>query len=137
MSEKRTKQWWLNRFDRALLIGIAVIFVLAGVLGLWRWWTHRDLDFDRDRWDASVRELDAPTTRQRMCDDILDNHLKVGMTELEVWDLLGPPGEDYPPEGIYYYQLGSEPGFLGMGLQFLHVSFDEDGRLVSARVITD
>lgn len=137
MSEKRTAQRWLNRADRFVLIGIGVIFVLGGAVGLWRWWTHRDLDFDRGRWIMSIDEFETPTTRQRMCDDIIENHLKIGMTEAEILDLLGEPSEGYSYHNMLSFYLGPERGWFGIDSEWIRVELDEDGRLVEARWGTD
>jgi hypothetical protein len=120
-----------------VLIGIGVIFVLGGAVGLWRWWTHRDLDFDRGRWIMSIDEFETPTTRQRMCDDIIENHLKIGMTEAEILDLLGEPSEGYSYHNMLSFYLGPERGWFGIDSEWIRVELDEDGRLVEARWGTD
>lgn len=69
-----------------------------------------DIEFDPGDWrDGSI------TTRGRMVDDLMENHLRIGMAEAEVNELLGPDGCGVVAEGLmgpYVFSVYIEDGKL-------------------------
>jgi len=95
--------------------------------------------FSEDLWKAAS-EISTPSNaenpRALMADDLLKNHLKVGMTREQVISLLGAP--DQEQKRSLWYNIGSHQrrGFLS-GSDQLVVGFDENDLLKIARVASD
>jgi hypothetical protein len=98
--------------------------------------------FDSRGWIAAGEPGPGPgSVRQRMVDDLLGSHLRVGMTREEVVALIGPPDDtpyfrDY--DMVYYLALERpEKSFLGIDREWLVIKLDGAGRVTEARLATD
>lgn len=83
-------------------------------------------DFDSETWqNTDFTSSDNLMTRWEMIDDLLDNHLKKGLTQVEVIHLLGKP--EIKPRGVFHYILGHSKNDKGTGALILE--FNELGIL--------
>lgn len=101
---------------------------------------HRARDFSTEAWKAprqNARALMVHDPRALMVDDLLRNHLKLGMSKDEVVSLLGSPSQ--PGEKSFWYGIGAyhDRGWLFPSRDELHVVFDERGRVKRAGVPKD
>lgn len=78
-----------------------------------------DVKFDSDSWQRD-------SSRDNMAEDLVENHLRKGMTRSEIEKMLGPPdaGGDLECSSWKVW-----------GLVILHVHYDEDGLVTRFEVI--
>ena len=116
-------------------IVIAACATLATVIAF----TGKPRPFSEDLWKTASevsKTSNAENPRALMADDLLKNHLKVGMTREQVLSLLGPP--DQEQKGSVWYNIGSyQRRSILSGSDQLVVGFDEKGLLKIARVASD
>lgn len=118
------------------------------VFGMFSPGSMRPRSFDAASWndpdweDSMVPATNHHSIRQRMVDDLLARHLRLGMSEDEVLALIGPKDEDPyfrdpTDREAWVYVLGAERGFIGIDNEWLFVSFDGERRVRRAYLATD
>jgi hypothetical protein len=122
-------------FAGAQLLGIGLMFtVLFGSAPVNDYLSR--VAFDSTAWKAENRG-GAEGVRVHMVDDLLRIHRLVGLSRVQLEELLGrPPATEYFPEYDYVYWLGPERGPFSIDSEWLVIKFRED-RVASARVVTD
>lgn len=107
---------------------IALIIVLAPTSV---WLIHRDKGwepFNKKQWEVGGSALLETETgcRKRMVKDLMEHHIKPGITRRQVRELLGPPDfvESNP---MYEYQVAKNTGF--------RLAFDREGYFTNAAVV--
>ena len=116
---------------RVATIAIAFSCIVSLVFVAWLCFTPR---FDSIAWKASDGRDEV---RIRMVDDLLRRYDLVGMTELEVQALLGPPRDTpYFSEYDFVYLLGPERSFFGVDSEWLCLNFSS-GIVTETRVLSD
>lgn len=85
--------------------------------------------FDAEQWRAGQRDAAFYERRHHMAGELIDKHLKPGLSREQVLALLGPP--DDRSGGVLRYTLGSS---YGADIDYLTIRFDERDRLKSAAV---
>ncbi|WP_460220689.1 hypothetical protein [Psychroserpens sp. MEBiC05023] len=90
----------LKKYDKVLLF-----FFVAAIAASSLIWLFEER-FNASRWHSE------PTLRYKMVDDIIDNELLIGLTQDEVFSLLGQPEffNETSENQITYY-LGKAPSF--------------------------
>ena len=95
--------------------------------------------FSQELW-KEARDTSSPSNtenpRASMVDDLLKNHLKVGMTKEQVLALLGPPEQDRQ-ESLWYHIGSYRRRRILSGSDQLVVGFDKEGLVTIARVASD
>ena len=132
----------LNRNICRIVTTTAAVAVLAYIgIATKRWLDPYDgRDFDRVVWHADPGGHD----RAAMCTDIIERHLRPGMTFDRITDLLGQSfwerdrshladGEQMAVVRAVSYSVGS-CSWIGYDDAFLYVNLDADDKLVSATV---
>lgn len=66
-----------------------------------------------------------------MVDDLMKNHIKVGMNKAEILELLGGPTYTDRDSLEYSYEIGSNPGFH-IDPYFFVIEFDTKGQLTKS-----
>lgn len=120
-----------------LVAGLVVIAV-----GTWLWTSLRRQKFDQDLWQREgLRTSDSQSVksngRSRMVDDLINNHIHVGMSRDEVLGMLGRPDEFLNSQYPYLrYYLGSRSQPLGLGNKEyeLVIQFGPGDRIVELEV---
>lgn len=86
---------------RAALVAVLIALVVVGLWGI-LWAVDKATEssfegrpFDRTTWLKHRGDYESP--RGRLVDDLLERHLKIGMTKRQVVRLLGQPDEKFPP----------------------------------------
>lgn len=135
---------WRRFFLCVLLVGFCGLGTLYVSLLL----LDRYLDpFDDEPFDRSAWMSGTPKDRAKMGHDVIAKHIRRGMVQGEISDLLGKPNQINSHVGnridgfgnrlkgvkTYIYGLGSW-SLYGLDDAFLYVHFDEDDRVVSADV---
>ncbi len=93
-------------------------FILSGGL------STKEQSFDAQQWQAlKNEETSKKSARLLMADDLMQNHLKIGMDSTEVKKMLGEPERRYG----FAYGLGTLTP--GMGLFYLIITFDTNGKI--------
>lgn len=85
--------------------------------------------FKADVWQRSSGTDHKDNTRCQMVHDLMDNHLRVGMSRMEVKDLLG----DLTEEAVVNVTVGVCD--FGVDYYYLTLTFDEAGRLQDFRLV--
>src|SRR4051812_16052627 len=122
-----------SRFSNAPLLALA----LAAISGC----TSSGIPFDKTAWQAHDQfEVDEPSIRDEMVDDLLANHLPAGMSEAEAVSLLGQP--TFQSDGQLQYWVNDDYGRLNMSpdpmrIQFVTLNFDSRHRLIAAERTND
>jgi hypothetical protein len=94
------------------------------------------IPFDSDAWKRSLIEDPTGTIRQRMVDDLLARHQLRGKTREEIIKLLGETQHHmYFANYKWPYYLGPARGAFSVGLEWLGLQFDDDGRVADVRVL--
>lgn len=84
--------------------------------------------FDQETWKKE------PEKRQDMIGSLTSNYKLKGMTENEIIDLLGNPGEKITePSPQYLYYIGTAG--LGVKVTLLQLQFDENGKVETHDII--
>ncbi|WP_340024288.1 hypothetical protein MHI24_04050 [Paenibacillus sp. FSL K6-1096] len=84
--------------------------------------------FDPETWQKE------PEKRQGMINSLTSKYELKGMTENEIIDLLGDPGEkSTEPSPQYLYYIGSAG--LGVKVTLLQLQFDENGKVETHDII--
>lgn len=124
-----------------ILLGTALLFVLLLALGVFLLLDvinpYNDLSFDPVVWKAGQNQQMA------MAEDLVRNHISVGMHESEVAQTLGHAGDvhtDYSPGGLnlpgeysWSYYIGNDS--LGKGDDvFVYVHFDPESRVLGSEI---
>ena len=95
-------------------------------------------DFDRASWHDSSRIGGREAIRGCMVDHLLSTHDFLGWSADSVVAVLGPPtATDYFRGAGLVYWLGPERGFMSIDSEWLVLTVDSAGRVVSANVRTD
>jgi len=114
-----------SRFDYVSIV-IVLLIVIAGIF-VYRA-TDGDLKFDAAEWNGHADDKDLrDRIRYRMVDDLVDNHLPVGMHESEVIALLGKPSRPLSDEGFAGWMLFDNYGRYGE--IEISIKFDADRRI--------
>ena len=83
--------------------------------------------------------MENPAERTMIVDDLLEDHLQIGMTQEEVETLLGVDDND---EGLFVqmdrlvYWMGPERGFFSIDSEWLLVDF-QNGLVTGYDIVTD
>ncbi len=129
------------------LFGLVFAFMLALVVALGvalfalvdTPYTGRDeIPFDRTKWLAAGEDgaVDLDGDRYLMVDDLLQRHKLVGMSRIEVENLLGPlRTAGYPSMGPCYY-LGPQDSRVSLDNEWLVITFAGE-TVARALVLTD
>jgi hypothetical protein len=92
-------------------------------------------DFDAVEWRAQDRSFSDPMwpPRLRMVDNLISSGRLNGLSETEVFELLGPPQEKGFPYGVAkedtHYYLGPERGIVRMDSEWLVIRFNSEGKV--------
>jgi len=120
-----------RRFREAIAVAIAV-FALTGGLIVYVFYLDptSQLPFDSEVWKNSEADLTHNSTRIRMADSLVDEHLTPGMTREQLIELLGPPDKttDIFNGQFMSYLLGRERSRFALDKEWLFVSLDNDYR---------
>ena len=103
------------------IILLLLVLCLASLFGVW----NHQHSFTKEKWTEN------PEQRTKIVDDLLEDHLRIGMTKEEVLALLGgnESGGEVPiiPEGDQWvYWMGSERGLISIDSEWLLVEFQDD-----------
>ena len=135
---------WTKQQAAPLAVGICLLLLLAAAaIGTWALydWSNpfNDARFEPGGWTGAASD----EARAPMADDLVDNHLRKGMTRAEVVSLLGAPmvltgdcdsgGNALPGSETLSYSLGSWCEF-GYDDAYLYVHLDAAGRVMEAEV---
>jgi hypothetical protein len=115
----------------ALVLGLAGAFVFAAA-GLGE--RERAARFDQEAWLQPVESC-SKSARGRMVDDLVAEHLNVGMPMSSVRALLGDP-DQVTEDGVWFYSVSSEYGGFLPTCTGLELDVTR-GHLVSAAVTRD
>lgn len=131
-----------RKLVRGILASTVAWLCVALAFTAWRSWSARvqARPFEREQWRSqSARRIDehGRTLRQEMSDDLLDRHLRAGMTVAEVLALVGPPDIQPSDEGRqamddWVWRMGAERGPFVDGSEWLSVAWDAHGRVARA-----
>lgn len=128
----------ISRYKTALWI-VAIGIVIS--VGFWlspigQFMRSFDYEEDRDEFDKKAWAINwtkytyNENDRHFMLEDLMENHLHVGMDSTEVKDLLGEPERDFGfSYNLGFYRSGFDPTFLIL-------DFDEMGKLKEMSVET-
>lgn len=110
----------LNNKRRLKLIYILIIVLLTSC-------SKPQIEFDKEKWNE--REDMFYANREKMVKDLMNNHLKKGMTSKEVVNLLGS-SDNYQniPENTIVYEITVDYGWNidPQKGKTLYIEFDED-----------
>lgn len=117
-----------------MLIGAVALAVSAA---FWFGLGQSDADkagspFTRQAWADAGPHGTSFGARKGLARDLLENHLHIGMSQVEVGALLGDPEfENHRVEGDYWgWKLSRHP--IGSGFHSLVIRWDTDGALLYA-----
>jgi hypothetical protein len=136
VSGQRMREHTINRdhvsHSRHRAVAVCLLLLLP-ILVIGCRTANRTMGFRPDLWQQGTPDSDV---RCGMADDLIKNHLRVGMTRQEVESLLGKPFADIPKGRGYttggrilVYGLGRCPGQIDM--EELRVMLGPDGRVES------
>lgn len=88
------------------------------------------MDFDKAKWNVKNDVFDF-TYREKMINDLMQTHLKKGMTYKEVTNLLGESNYGNLPQNTLVYQIKTDYGFGidPIKVKNLHIEFTNDSIL--------
>ena len=131
LPKRKTVLW-----EFVLVVGVPAFLTGGSWLGFRAVDPFQKQTFNRQAWLTATHTPDC--VRGAMSTDLLDNHLRKGMTTAEVRQLLGEPdwGGGQPKEEAtklicYRYYLGNWSG-EPMGGDYLEIDFDDAGRMLEA-----
>ena len=105
----------------SIYIGIAIYMISIGTI------EFEPMKFEMLTWKNSEPEMSWESTRLKMADDLIENHLKVGLTKTEVIQLIGEPDEtNYFNNYDMVYYLGRERNIVGIDSEWLVIKLKED-----------
>ena len=118
-----------------------LLIVLCIVVGLFMLSTSWGVPFDTAQWKAS----NVPADRAAMVDDLIENHIRVGMPMTEIVSILGMPpkvlskqdngGNKMPGSTTYAWWLGNGYDYNSMWDDMcLYVSFSKNNRVVNIKL---
>ena len=123
-----------RRVAPIVLIGAVALAVSAA---FWFGLGHSDADeagppFTRPAWADAGPHGASFGARKRLVRELLENHLRIGMSQVDVGALLGDPDfESRRVEGEYWVWKCS-PHPIGSGFYSLVIRWDTDGALLYA-----
>lgn len=143
----RPRSRWLMRVLLGGALGVGLgLFAPFGLLAVviaqdgWKEWQrcrgHRA--FDPTVWIDPAPSLAPPYLRSCMVDDLLAQDRLTHKTQAEVIALLGNP--DDSPGFVEYdlvYVVGPERSFISIDYEWLLLTLDDQGRVETARLMTD
>jgi len=125
----------------AIVIIFTISIIVSGVLGL-ELWANRDIPFDSKSWQrgniAQTTGSGIEPFRHRMVNDLLEQHLRIGMTKNEILLLLGDPwpGNDISWKDEWRYWLNDYFGFdvFPVCAEALILNFSQEGKISNISV---
>lgn len=120
----------------AIIVTLGVSILLYGFIA---WPQDTNIIFDSEKWLAANSEIDIPTTRQRMLNDIRANLLIPDITAQEIEKKLGKSDTaTYFQSYSFVYYLGPEQvSYVGIDSEWLCIKLDDQGKFMSADIRTD
>lgn len=127
MGESINSPMTVRRFFALTVIVVAVSVLLPYII-----FPHpRQTPFDRAEWARLSNSKDGKSERGGMADDLINNHLKKGLSRGEIMLILGSP-DSQTGDGCGRYYLGWYKSF--MDPESLVVCFSENGRLAKTYI---
>lgn len=115
---------------------IAIVLLMAVSVFLIYRSAEGDLKFNAVEWNGHAGDKNLrDKIRYRMVDDLVDNHLPVGMSESEVIALIGKPSRPLSDEGFAGWNLFDHYGRYGE--MEISIKFDADRRIRNVSIYTE
>ncbi|MGC1472300.1 MAG: hypothetical protein WA775_06885 [Psychroserpens sp.] len=116
----------IRKYDKVLSF-----FFVAALIGSFLIWSF-EAQFDEEKWRTD------PSRRYKIADDIIDSDLLIGMSKLEVIDLLGEPVDLIETEvDLINYKIGAPPSFSKSVNEQLVIIFENAKVVEVFRIRTD
>lgn len=117
-----------------MVIVVALVLVIAYELGLLGS-PFDDKIFVRSEWLASAHNCEMRNPRGRMAEDLISNHLRIGMSKSDVRKLLGKSNNSEYDEtqNTDYYFLGGW-GFMSIDGDYLIIRYNNAYQIKSTEI---
>lgn len=140
---KRAERWKMHGCLKVLLLGVLLVIGCRMVPYRYRGATflslfdrpYNEMAFDSEAWKAKEvypmigdNQYTNSLKRGLMLYDLLDDHIRIGMTMDRARELLGEPDSPGNSGRRWRYELGEWSGFR-FEMDYLVLRFDEEGRL--------
>lgn len=124
----------MNKWLKAILITLGgAILILSAMFGLTVYRLNqgtvdfKPTSFDSQHWMFSKPEMSWESVRLKMVDDLVENHLKVGLQKSQIISLIGSPDETkYFNNYDMVYYLGRERNSIGIDSEWLVIKLQEN-----------
>jgi hypothetical protein len=126
---------WIKRFSIAvsILAFLALVFFYSVLYFIGGNDPFDDKAFDKQVWVSMHDQMLPDNPRGQMYQDIIENHVKLGMSKVQVLELLGTP--DFKNEiNFVSYNLGMWSG-MGMDYDSFDLYFSKSGVLTKTRKV--
>jgi hypothetical protein len=120
----------MNR--KILLVSVAALALAVTVAAYFKGRQNFDPDVWKE-WSVAKHNYVAKNPRGRMVDDLLKHHLPLGLKRSDAVAMLGKP-DDEDGTSLRFYLGGDSGGALLAGYDYLLLTFDADGKLLTKRI---
>jgi len=120
---------------RRTWIGLSILLLLVGL-----WFGNYEyrvapIRFEAGQWASIEPQNDSLHRRARMADWLLSQGTLSGKSRAQVVSMLGAPGSFR--DWDFAYSLGAERGLAPVDMELLVLRFDNNDRVVEARILRD
>ena len=126
----------MNKLLNRIFLGLAVFFLLSyGVFSYLQsdyFYEHEKslLKFNQKKWLSSNTSSHGQTSneipRRRMVNDLIENHLKVGMARNEIETLIGKGDESFENNSVAIYYLGFPTFQFTFSIDVLKITYSNN-----------
>lgn len=115
---------------------ILILIIVISSISFFGWLQFRNpysgKKFDAEIWRSYAQSDDESNPRGPMTENLIENHLKIGIDRQSLTSLLGKE-DSHQGQNCVGYTLGMWSGLMALDYDVLHICYDSSDKLISAK----